>query len=115
MLSIIRDPRVAIMLLSFRKIRKRLCCLNISDLFTSKSLFRSDQSLIIDIKRRFCPIPLQESGKAVKALFEPVKPGSGIFDRLLDDIGPDLFQPGIVFALFELCQLSPDGSFFYES
>lgn len=97
MFSIIRDPWVAVVSLLFRKIRKRMGCLNTSDLFTAKSVIGLFQRLVIDVERRLCQVPFQKSGQTSNALFETVKSCSCIFDGLLDDIAPDLFEPGIVF------------------
>lgn len=86
-------------------------CSNTSDLFTAESIIGLFQRLVVDIERRLCPVPILEPWKTTDALSETLKSCSGIFDGLLDNIAPDLFEPGMAFALFKLCQLLADGAF----
>ena len=82
-----------------------------ADLFASEPFVGLCQRFIVDVERRFCPVPFQEPGKSSNALSETVESCPGIFDGLLDDIASDLLEPGILFLLFELCQLPADSAF----
>ncbi len=73
------------MVLSFRKIAKRLGCSDTAYIFTPESVFGLYQGLIVDVERRFCQVPFQKPGKSSNTLSETVESCSGIFDGLLDD------------------------------
>ncbi len=102
------------MSLTLRKIAKRLGCSDTADLFTPESVIGLYQGLIVDVERRFCPVPFQEPGKSSNALSETVESCPGIFDGLLDDIAYYFFEPGMLFNLFKMGQLPADSDLLYE-